>query len=85
MLTVICCCAAVAFDSKPELQSFLKNNQSGFNHQTPLWYYCLAEAVAAGGESLGELGSWIVASTFIGVTLARMVSMHSVRLKNRIT
>lgn len=61
---------AALFDTKPDLQSFLENSESGFSHRTPLWFYCLAEAEAAGGESLGELGSWIVASTFVGVMLS---------------
>jgi len=72
---------AALFDSKPELQYFLRNNQSGFNHRTPLWFYCLAEAEAAGGESLGELGSWIVASTFIGVMLDDPTSALSTRFR----
>lgn len=58
------------FDSKPGLQAFLKATQSRFHEQTPLWFYCLAEAEAGGGETLGELGSWIVASTFAGVLLS---------------
>lgn len=72
---------AALFDSKPALQSFLQNNQSGFSHRTPLWFYCLAEAEAAGGESLGELGSWIVASTFIGVMLSDPTSALSTRFR----
>ena len=72
---------AALFDSKPGLQSFLQNNQSGFSHRTPLWFYCLAEAEAAGGESLGELGSWIVASTFIGVMLGDPTSALSSRFR----
>jgi hypothetical protein len=58
------------FDAKPGLQSFLRNSQSRLHQRTPLWFYCLAEAEAAGGNRLGELGSWIVASTFVGVLLA---------------
>jgi heme peroxidase len=40
---------------------------SGFLTRTPLWYYVLKEAeVQAGGNSLGEVGSRIVAETLIG-------------------
>jgi len=39
----------------------------GFHDRTPLWFYVLKEAeVRAGGESLGEVGSTIVAATIIG-------------------
>jgi hypothetical protein len=39
----------------------------GFLERTPLWYYVLKEAeVRAGGNSLGELGSRIVAETIVG-------------------
>ena len=55
---------------KPELQAFLQTSASQLNENTPLWFYCLAEAEAAGGNHLGELGSWMVASTFIGVLLS---------------
>jgi hypothetical protein len=58
------------FDAKPGLQSFLRNSNSRLHERTPLWFYCLAEAENAGGNRLGELGSWIVASTFIGVLLS---------------
>lgn len=40
----------------------------GFDTKTPLWYYVLKEAeIQANGESLGEVGSRIVASTIIGL------------------
>ena len=40
---------------------------SGFLQKTPLWYYVLKEAeVQADGDSLGEVGSRIVAETLIG-------------------
>ena len=40
---------------------------SGFLQKTPLWYYVLKEAeVQARGNSLGEVGSRIVAGTLIG-------------------
>jgi hypothetical protein len=58
------------FHSKPPLRDFLRNTQSKMHQRTPLWFYLLAEAEAGGGNRLGELGSWLVASTFIGVLLA---------------
>ncbi len=58
------------FNAKPGLRDFLKNSQSKFHQKTPLWFYCLAEAEQAGGDHLGEVGSWLVASTFVGVLLA---------------
>jgi len=51
---------------KPNLKAFLENGTARFHERTPLWFYVLAEAEAAGGNHLGEVGSWIVASTFIG-------------------
>jgi hypothetical protein len=65
------------FDHKPGLQAFLRSSQSGLHEKTPLWFYCLAEAEASGGESLGELGSWMVASTFTGVMLSDPASALS--------
>ena len=38
--------------------------------KTPLWFYILAEAEKGGGNHLGEVGSFLVASTFVGVLLA---------------
>ena len=61
---------AAILDNKPDLASFLEGSSAKFHERTPLWFYCLAEAEAAGGNHLGELGSWIVASTFIGCLLA---------------
>jgi Animal haem peroxidase len=58
------------FGSKPQLRNFLKNSQSKFHERTPLWFYILAEAESGGGNRLGEVGSFLVASTFIGVLLA---------------
>jgi nucleoid-associated protein YgaU len=45
----------------------------GFDKQTPLWYYLLAEAKHAGptggkGQKLGKVGSTIVAEVLIGLT-----------------
>jgi hypothetical protein len=43
----------------------------GFLQRTPLWFYVLKEAeVRANGNSLGEVGSRIVAETLIGELLA---------------
>lgn len=61
---------APIFAGKPQLKGFLETNASNFNTKTPLWFYVLAEAEQGGGESLGELGSWMVAATFIGVLLS---------------
>lgn len=58
------------FSSKPALRDFLKNTSSRMFERTPLWFYILAEAEQGGGNRLGEVGSWLVASTFIGVLLA---------------
>ena len=58
------------FASKPKLRDFLKNSKSKLLERTPLWFYILAEAEKAGGNSLGEVGSFLVASTFVGVLLA---------------
>ena len=57
-------------DNKPNLTGFLQGTQSRLFERTPLWFYVLAEAEAAGGDHLGEVGSWIVASTFIAILLA---------------
>ena len=56
------------FGGKQELQTHLID--SGFHSSTPLWFYLLAEAEQGGGNSLGEVGSWLVASTFVGVLLS---------------
>jgi hypothetical protein len=58
------------FSAKPTLRDFLKDSQSKLSERTPLWFYILAEAEAGGGNRLGEVGSFLVASTFIGVMLA---------------
>lgn len=58
------------FSAKPPLRDFLKDSPSGLFGRTPLWFYILAEAEAAGGNRLGEVGSFLVASTFVGVLLA---------------
>ncbi|MGQ0446254.1 MAG: peroxidase family protein [Beijerinckiaceae bacterium] len=59
------------FSSKNKtLQDFLKTSQSKMSERTPLWFYILAEAEKAGGNRLGEVGSFLVASTFVGVLLA---------------
>jgi hypothetical protein len=61
---------STVFGSKPQLRDFLKNSQSKLSERTPLWFYILAEAESGGGNRLGEVGSFLVASTFIGVLLA---------------
>ena len=53
-----------------QLRDFLKNSQSKLFERTPLWFYILAEAEKGGGNRLGEVGSFLVASTFVGVLLA---------------
>jgi hypothetical protein len=58
------------FNAKPDLQKFLKNSPSKLAEKTPLWFYILAEAEKGGGNHLGEVGSFLVASTFVGVLLA---------------
>ena len=56
-------------DNKPDMAAFLHASDAKLHERTPLWFYCLAEAEAAGGNRLGDVGSWIVASTFIAVML----------------
>lgn len=56
-------------DNKPDLKNFLENSTARLHERTPLWFYCLAEGEGAGGQQLGEVGSWIVASTFIATLL----------------
>ncbi|NNH30294.1 heme peroxidase [Rhizobium sp. SEMIA 4085] len=58
------------FTTKPDLQNFLASTASRFHERTPLWFYILAEAEAAGGNRLGEVGSCLVVLTFVGVLLA---------------
>ena len=60
---------AALISGNDELTTFLRANESDLNTNTPLWFYCLAEAEGTPGDCLGPLGSWIVASTFIGVLL----------------
>ena len=50
---------------KPNVKDVLES--SGFGERTPLWYYILREAEREGGNSLGELGSRLVAGTLIGL------------------
>lgn len=52
------------------LHAFLQKDGALLARKTPLWLYILAEAEHAGGDCLGEVGSWIVASTFIAAMLA---------------
>ncbi|WP_425050781.1 peroxidase family protein [Psychromarinibacter sp. S121] len=58
-----------ALDNKPDLAAFLQGSASKLHERTPLWFYILAEAEAAGGNHLGEVGSWITASCFLGALL----------------
>lgn len=58
------------FNHKADLRDFLKGTLSKLHQRTPLWFYLLAEAEAAGGNRLGEVGSYLVASTFVGVLLS---------------
>lgn len=69
--------------NKPELAEFLKKSPSRLHERTPLWFYLLAEAEGGGGNRLGELGSWIVASTFVGVMLSDPDSALSRRFHPR--
>jgi hypothetical protein len=56
-------------DNSPEMNQALE--AGGFFDRTPLWFYVLKEAeVREGGQRLGEVGSRVVAETFIGVLLA---------------
>jgi hypothetical protein len=43
---------------------------AGFGSGTPLWFYILAEAEAAGGHRLGPVGGRIVADVFLGLLKA---------------
>ncbi|MEX2694602.1 hypothetical protein [Rhizobium mongolense] len=52
------------------MQNFLAGTATRFHERTPLWFYILAEAEAAGGNRLGEVGSCLVALTLVGVLLA---------------
>ena len=56
---------------KPNVKAALENNSGLLQEKTPLWYYILREAeVQTGGNTLGELGSRIVAGTLIGLLKA---------------
>jgi hypothetical protein len=72
---------ARALEVKPLSRDELNQNSSentkkalgdgGFFDRTPLWFYILKEAeVRENGERLGEVGSHLVAETFIGVLLS---------------
>ena len=51
----------------PAMRSTQALDAGGFQRSTPLWYYILKEAeVRANGNSLGPVGSRIVAETIIG-------------------
>ena len=56
---------------KPALQMVFAAEDNLLKRKTPLWYYILREAeVQCGGNTLGELGSRIVAGTLIGLLRA---------------
>jgi hypothetical protein len=44
--------------------------QFGFDKETPLWFYILREAELAGANHLGQVGSRIVAETFVALLRA---------------
>lgn len=44
-------------------------SDGGMLATTPLWYYCLREAEVTAGDTLGPLGSRIVAETLIGLVV----------------
>lgn len=52
-----------------QIADLLPDNLKGeFSKNTPLWFYLLAEAeINEGGETLGEIGSQIIAETFVGL------------------
>lgn len=54
-------------------------NEAGYIDQTPLWFYILREAaMQQSGNSLGQLGSWIVGQTIIGLIKRSSLSVfHS--------
>ena len=58
----------LADDSESEIKELLDSPL--LKGQTPLYYYILREAELSGGEKLGEVGSYIVAQTLIGLMQA---------------
>jgi hypothetical protein len=63
---------------KPEdIESLLPDDlKETFSSETPLWYYLLAEAEKQkDGETLGNVGSWIVAETFLKLLKASPYSI----------
>ncbi|EFL87558.1 heme peroxidase family protein [Ahrensia sp. R2A130] len=66
-------------DNKPDVADFMRNSSAKLHERTPLWFYCLAEAEAGGGNQLGEVGSFLVASTFLGTLFADPDSALSTR------
>lgn len=62
---------ALVPSDKPALQAVLNAENGLLKDHTPLWYYILREAeVHADGNSLGGLGSYLVAGTLIGLLRA---------------
>jgi len=59
---------AAAVPAAPGAESQLDVlRDAGFLERTPLWYYVLAEAAAAGGKRLGAVGGTIVAEVILGL------------------
>jgi hypothetical protein len=58
----------LAADSESEIKELLDSPL--LKGRTPLYYYILREAELNGGEKLGEVGSYIVAQTLIGLMQA---------------
>lgn len=64
-------------DNSEDVNTLLE--ASGFDEKTPLWYYILKEAeLHADGNRLGELGSHVVASTFVGLLKSDLASYLNV-------
>lgn len=58
-------------DDKPAIQAIFDSEGGMLKTHTPLWYYVLREAESqTGGNSLGELGSRLVAGTLISLLKA---------------
>jgi hypothetical protein len=53
-------------NNSPELNQLLR--EAGFLKRTPLWFYILKEAeIQNEGNRLGQLGSWLVGHTIVGL------------------
>ncbi|HXM34321.1 MAG TPA: peroxidase family protein [Pyrinomonadaceae bacterium] len=59
----------MAFEQTPETLALLQ--RCGFMNDTPLWFYVLQEAASkTKKQGLGPVGSWLIASTIIGLLKA---------------